>query len=67
MNQQIEAWAGAVTSYLAVGIANAQEITANWDWLAIGAGILLLARLVQDVPKAFIYLKGLFKRKDNGS
>ena len=35
------------------------------DWMHIGAIILLIARLVVDVPRAYFYIKGLLNGGGN--
>lgn len=38
----------ALQSYLATGLGFLSDV----NWMAVGAGILLVSRLIQDVPKA---------------
>ena len=49
----------ALQSYLATGLGFLSDV----NWMAVGAGILLVARLVQDVPKAFETIK-YYRNKD---
>lgn len=53
---------GGVVSYAASGFA---LLTSHGnDILTIGGAVLLIARLVIEVPKAVKAAKGLFKKKD---
>lgn len=49
----------AIISYAAAGVGFCADI----NWMAIGAGILVLARLCVDVPKAYDSLKERFYGK----
>lgn len=49
----------AVQSYLATGLGFMSDV----NWMAVGAGTLLVARLIQDVPKAYETLK-YYRNKD---
>lgn len=53
---------GSLMSYLAVYCGYAIQYIDQLDWTYIGAAVLLVARLVHDVPKAIEYLYGLYKR-----
>ena len=43
----------AIISYLAAALS----FTMNIDWMSVGAVVLLVARLVVDVPRAYLFLK----------
>lgn len=51
--------ASACTSYA----TSAVGFTSHIDLIAIGSGILLLARLVKDVPEAFKVIRNHFKKQ----
>lgn len=40
---------------------------AGTDWMQIGAAVLLVARLVVDIPRACFYIKGLINGSGNKS
>lgn len=52
--------AQALQSYLASALGFMSEV----NWMAVGAGILLIARLIQDVPKAYETIKHYMRKKD---
>lgn len=51
----------ACTSYLACTIAYAKDI----DWATAGAVILLVARLIKDVPEAYDAIRARIKKNKN--
>lgn len=51
----------ACTSYLACTIAYTKDI----DWATVGAVILLIARLVKDVPEAYDAIRARIKKNKN--
>lgn len=50
---------GALQSYLAAGLGFLSDV----NWMAVGATVLLIARLIQDVPKAIEEIKR-WRKKD---
>ena len=53
-------------SYLASALGFMQDV----NWMAVGAGVLLVARLVQDVPKAIeaaVHYYRKWKNRDKGN
>lgn len=63
--RHIEDFTGAAQSYLASGLGFMSDV----NWMAVGAGVLLAARLIQDVPKAvetvLYYMRGKDGKKDS--
>ena len=54
-------------SLLAFGTSTL-EFAADLNWMAVGAGALLVARLIQDIPPAYIKIKDFIKgNKDDKS
>ena len=51
----------AVLSYLAAVLS----FMTNIDWMSLGAVVLLICRLMVDVPRAYIFIKESF-RGDSG-
>lgn len=61
--EQISYWAAAITTYAVaiISICFTEAITHSSEIAAVLGFVLLLARLVQEVPKAW---KAVFKDKD---
>lgn len=53
-------FSSAAQSYATVGMGFVSEL----DWMAIGAMILLIARLCKDVPDAVAAIKRLFTKEN---
>lgn len=53
--------ASTFTSYLAV----CGGFMASVNWMAVGAVVLLIARLLVDIPKAYFYWKGINRDQSN--
>lgn len=51
-------WGDAVASYAAALLASMAQV----DWMHLGAIVLLVARLIHDVPAAFHYIKDQWKK-----
>lgn len=52
----------ACTSYMACGLALHIQ---NIDWATVGAVVLLIARLVKDVPDAYDSLRARLAKRKN--
>ena len=68
MHEQSDSFFGSVVTYsIAFGayFVDKLDLVVQWvgdvNWMAVGAGILLLARLAQDVPKAIISIRKFIK------
>lgn len=55
----IEKFCPACTSYLTALIAFLQDI----NWMLVGSGVLLMTRLVHDIPPAYIKIRSWLKKK----
>lgn len=53
----------SATSYLASAFAGFTAWMGEWNWMAIGAAILLVARLAKDVPDAIDFWKDKLRKK----
>lgn len=54
----------SIVTYCTVVIVGAMEslqgafaVAGDWEWMKIGGAVLLIARLVSDVPPALVYIK----------
>lgn len=59
MIKTLDEYSSSVMSYFASGVGFLQ----NCDFMAIGAAILLVARLLIDLPKAYISLRRFYRDK----
>lgn len=60
MFQKLEQLCGSLQSYAVAGFG----FLTHLDLMQIGAGLLLIVRLVIDIPRAYKAIKGLFKGGD---
>jgi len=47
----------SATGYAVAALGYSVDHIGNIDWMALGAGLLLIVRLVQDVPRALTVLR----------
>lgn len=49
---------GSAQAYAGVAFGWLSDV----NWMAVGAAVLLISRLIQDVPKAYLDLKDLYQK-----
>jgi hypothetical protein len=55
---------GSAVTYMTSAIGYACSQVADWNWMQIGAAVLLIARLMQDVPKAYVAIKRMLHKNE---
>lgn len=74
MQTHSDSFVGSVVTYLIAGVAYVVEKfgylfeqLGDVNWLNVGAAVLLIARLAQDVPKAYFYLRDIMRGTNDKS